>query len=122
VVTRPDLLLKSPRWEDPVVVDAKYKATDSARAQAVSSADVYEMLAFLKASDSRTAILLYPSDGMGENGGDAGTVEVFDVVDIPPHRVFGVRVSTSGVGRAGGLADFGRSLGRALVNLAEEGV
>ena len=119
VITHPDFVLNSSVLSEPIVVDAKYKATEFVSTRTISSQDLYEALAFLTALGSKTAFLVYPSGELSRSGVDAGKVEVFDVVNVESRRIFGVRVSTSGVGRPHGLADFGYNLGHSLLKLAD---
>ena len=117
VVTRPDLVLNPPSVELPIVVDAKYKGTAVRPLKQIASEDLYESLAFLEAQQCDVAVLVYPGSSLAEQI-DIGMLMPFDEVTVGSRRVIGARVSTNGVGRARGLAVFGRRLGESLLEVA----
>jgi len=75
-----------------MVVDAKYKSV--LIGSSISSADLYQMLAFLEATGATIGVLVYPHEMA------AGQIEVFDEVHItrrsPSLRIFGMAVGLIG--------------------------
>ena len=120
VVTYPDLVLNPPSFEEPIVVDAKYKGTATKRVERISADDLYEALAFLTAQRSRVAILLYPGGDFSSLEVEPGTLVTFDEILIDSKRIIGARVNTYGIGRSRGLAEFGRRLGQCLLKVARQ--
>lgn len=119
VVTYPDFVLNPPSLGEPIVVDAKYKSDRGRAVERISTDDLYEMLAFLIAQQSRIAILLYPSGGLPLGETNPGTLLIFDDIAIGPRRVVGATLSTSGIGTRYGYFEFGRKLAEGLINIAQ---
>ena len=117
VFTYPDVVLTPPSFNQPIIVDAKYKGTSSEPVQSISSDDLYEALAFLAAQRSNTAILIYPVCDLSSTDFEPGTLIPFDEVLINSYRIVGAAVSTSGIGRTHGLPDFGRRLGQGILDV-----
>ncbi len=118
VYTYPDVVLCPPTYPASIVVDAKYKGTATRPVDRISNDDLYEVLAFLSAQDSELAILLYPGGPAGTEYEGPGVGEVFDEVTVGTCRVMGVRVSTAGIGKSNGFAEFGHRLTQLILNLA----
>ena len=119
VLTYPDVVLNPPSFKEPIVVDAKYKGTATRPVEGIAAADLYEALAFLRAQRSRVAILIYPGGSPSSVEVEPGTLVPFDEVSIGSRRIIGARVSTGGVGRTRGLAEFGRRLGQCILEVAK---
>lgn len=117
VFTYPDIVLTPPSFNQPVIVDAKYKGTSSQPVQRISSDDLYEALAFLMAQGSNIAILVYPVCDLPSTDLGPGTLRPFDEVMINSYRIVGAAVNTSGIGRAHGLQEFGRRLGQGILDV-----
>ena len=117
VVVRPDFVLEPPSLGRAFVVDAKYKNVEGDGR--ILAADLYEALACLDALGGTVAVLAYPGGDLSASGVEAGHVEVFDEVFLEARRVVGVRVSTDGIGKAGGFVRFGRRLGESLIEIAQ---
>lgn len=100
VVTKPDIAIldaNGPR----LLLDAKYKARQG-RKPKISSTDLYEGLAFLRAAKVQRIILLYPaldSDGSLE----LGEWEYFDEVTVEDLHVQAAQVQVRGLSQRGGF-------------------
>ena len=121
VVTYPDIVLDPPALGETVVVDAKYRRTPGRNINRISSDDLYEALAFLTATRSTVAVLVYPSgDRISANEEvKLGMLFPFDRVSIGLQHVVGATVSTNGVGETNGFVEFGRRLSECLLDLAK---
>lgn len=83
------------------LLDAKYK-TRLERRPSISSSDVYEALAFLRAADANHITLLYPSVRSLVDlplGGWCG----FDKVNVDSLEIQGVEIQIQGISRRGGF-------------------
>ena len=118
VLTYPDFVLNPPSFGEPIVVDAKYKSVEGRAVERISAEDLYEMLAFLTAQESRIAILLYPGGALPAEEADPGTLLTFDEITIGTRRIVGATLSTSGIGRRYGYVEFGQRLTEGLLNIA----
>ena len=119
IFATPDALLSPPSLQGKIVVDAKYKDNSGAT---MDRSDVYEALGFLKAADSEVAILVHPTADTATSSARTGAVTVFDEVLIPPFRVIGVAANTRGIGGRDGFSQFGRTLSRDLLSVAQHGI
>ena len=122
VLTYPDFVLNPPSLGEPIVVDAKYKSAEGRRVERISADDLYEMLAFLMAQESRIAILVYPGGGLAPEEANPGTLSTFDEITIGSRRVVGATLSTSGIGKRYGYVEFGRKLAEGLLDIARSRV
>lgn len=84
-----------------LLLDAKYK-TRIGRAPSISSADVYESLAFLRASGAATMKLLYPALSAPDQL-PLGEWKSFDEVKIDELSITGYEVQVQGLAQAGGF-------------------
>lgn len=100
VYVKPDI---SPVAGDKVrfLLDAKYK-TRLGRAPRISSGDLYESLAFLRATTADSMYLLYPASGSPE-GLSLGEWRQFDEVKVDEFTIEGVEVQIQGLAQRGGF-------------------
>jgi hypothetical protein len=101
VNVRPDLTLfqdETPAY----LFDAKYKARIGRR-DVVSNADLYESLAFMRASGCNRTVLVYPSTA-DESSEPIGTLREFDRVEVGQQLISAVTLQTRGIARRGGFA------------------
>lgn len=101
-----------------VVVDAKYKARTGTKTRSISSADLYEALAFGQAADVAEIVLVFP--GRVESGtsvvGSVGQAAEFSSVSVNGVRVRGVELGVCGISRRGGLQKFETALAATVRN------
>jgi hypothetical protein len=96
-----------------ILLDAKYK-TRAERKSSITSSDVYESLAFLKAADATYMGLLYPAKQ------DLATLSLgrwvtFDNVVIDNMAIEGIEVQIQGLAQRGGFDQLVRSTRAALL-------
>ena len=88
-----------------LVVDAKYKTNIRYRRPQVLNADVYEALAFSKATGTGEVVLVYPMalDGKGVESGAVGGASEFTRIEVGETRIRAIEVGVRGVSQANGL-------------------
>ena len=84
-----------------LLLDAKYK-TRVGRTPSISAADVYESLAFLRASGATNMKLLYPALSAPEQL-PLGEWKSFDEIKVDDLTITGYEVQVQGLARAGGF-------------------
>ena len=89
-----------------VVVDAKYKKRADGKANAMTSTDAYEALAFLDAANSKLAILLYPESQSLTPVDRPGVLREVEVINSLGRTLVAAKVTTGGLGGQNGLRDF----------------
>lgn len=100
VVTKPDIAVQKENTTT-LLLDAKYK-TRQGRKPSISSPDLYEGLAFLRAAQVKRIVLLYPAlDEIEEL--TLGGWRYFDEVLVDDLRVQAVQVQVRGLSQRGGF-------------------
>ncbi|MEU3963622.1 hypothetical protein AB0F42_28115 [Streptomyces buecherae] len=108
LMVTPDVAV-GPRDAPSVLVDAKYRTRLKRRAS-VGNSDIYESLAFLRATGAEQMILLYPrpaSEGAPLKPGDT---RVFQTITVGGERIDALLVECRGIGAAQGFETFSRNL------------
>lgn len=102
-----------------VVVDAKYKGNIDRAGRSVSSSDLYEALAFSRATAVNEVVLVYPMTvGVGAvPSGSAGYAAEFERIKVADTRIWAIEVGVRGVSETGGLRRFASSLESQIINL-----
>lgn len=95
------------------LLDAKYK-TRLERKPSISSSDVYESLAFLRAADASQISLLYPSVRSVVDL-PLGEWREFDKVTVDSLEIQGVEIQIQGISGRGGFDDLVSRARRALI-------
>lgn len=117
LVVRPDLRIQ--RRDAPLfLVDAKYKGRAGTAAFRISEADVYESLAFSRASDDCPVVLAYPRTS-DRPVLDLGSLSVLEEVEVGATRITAVDIEVRGIARRGGLPQFCGTLGTQLGQLLD---
>ncbi len=110
---RPDVVLTF-EGRDRVVLDAKYKGRADDRLRAVDE-DLYQALAFARASGCRLVILLYPH--RGDHSAPIGSTAEIDHDETEDAIVVRASVVARGISTRGGLRTFATNLARAIREL-----
>ena len=96
-----------------LLVDAKYKTRVGQARGLIVPADVYEGLAFLRASGARRLALVYP--GPPDQAAPAvGRTQLFETVTVEDMEIRGFHVEVRGISAKNGFRSFSRLLGRAI--------
>jgi hypothetical protein len=105
----PDITILGSEERAPILVDLKYKGSAENADLAISQQDIYECLAFHKASGIEKVVLLYPDDNPPQDS-LPGALRIFDKVQIGALSVHGCKVKVSSISRRGGIREFGNQL------------
>ena len=93
-----------------VLVDAKYKGRFNF-SNRISSADLYESLAFMDASRSRQTILVYPMNGdVAQGATSTGDFSVFEKIDVRDLTVIGAEIDVRNISSKWGFRKFSNGL------------
>ncbi|MGY2078809.1 5-methylcytosine restriction system specificity protein McrC [Modestobacter sp. SYSU DS0657] len=92
-----------------LVVDAKYR-TREGTTPAVAAGDIYETLAFMRATGTTSAVLLYPRPSDAGSAMPVGSVEVFEQVAVGAERIVALTVECRGISATDGYGQFASRL------------
>jgi 5-methylcytosine-specific restriction endonuclease McrBC regulatory subunit McrC len=110
VSVRPDAVITLAPGQD-VVVDAKYKGRVGESRAGISEGDLYESLAFARATNLSRVLLVYPRVADGPNLATAvGSTTEFERINVGSVSVIGVETEVRGLARSGGLRNFSLGL------------
>jgi hypothetical protein len=91
------------------LIDAKYKGRFEEPEHRITESDLYEGLAFARATECGLVILVYPATMQTENR-EVGSSGLFSRIVIGPTTILGVEVQALGISQIGGLRRFARNL------------
>lgn len=107
VRTTPDVTVRDGMGRVLFLVDAKYKAiqpNENSGPGRITSADLYESLAFMESSQSNRLALIYPSSETSDR--PAGSLNCFEEVHAGNREVFGITLEVNGLSRPEGFTAF----------------
>ena len=105
-----------------VIVDANYKGRIAGGRTRISESDLYESLAFARATKLPVVILAYPRVGkIGEAELGVGTTNVFERIRVDEVSVIAVEVDVRGLAGSGGLRKFANGLSDGVRTAANSG-
>ncbi len=115
----PDCVIESDGVRPRFLLDAKYKGHVEKGILRISEADIYESLAFAKATGCGLIVLAYPALP------DAaplppGSCSAFESVDIDGARIFGVQVETRSISKSGALRECAGNMTKQLTTLVSK--
>ena len=113
----PDLAVDVP-GQTPFLLDAKYKGHVDHGRVAVSESDVYESLAFARASNRRIVVLAYPALATDPLG-DLGQLSESERIHVDDVTIIAVTIEVRGISQRGGLASFSAQFARALTEVVQ---
>jgi 5-methylcytosine-specific restriction enzyme subunit McrC len=100
------------------VVDAKYKGNSESGPLRISEADIYESIAFCRASRQKLVILVYPS---GESDSiPTGTCKHFETIGTDDLMILGVQINVSGISSFEQLKVFSQNLRTGILTLLSQ--
>lgn len=114
--TTPDMTLHLD--QPPLLADAKYKGRAGEETMQVTAADVYEGLAFMRASGAKKLLLLYPRRHRGEHNPPAvlGSATTFEAIKVDALEIVGMEVECRGLSAKDGFRTFSRNLAAAVAD------
>lgn len=97
-----------------IVLDAKYKGHVDRGRLSVSNADIYEALAFSRASSVNEIVLAYPSrfNIIDPSKNEVGYANEFSKITVGEVCIRAVELGVSGISKRGGLNTFSQALSR----------
>lgn len=111
----PDCVIESDGTRPRMLLDAKYKGHVEKAQLRISEADIYEALAFSKATGCNLVALVYPAQP-GDAPQPVGTCTVFERVVVSAVRVVGIQLESRLISRAGGLRVFATNMASGIAN------
>lgn len=114
----PDCVVMSDGARPSIVVDAKYKGRVERGNLRISESDVYESLAFARATGSACIALVYPASRDTPQQAP-GTCTLFEEVHVGATRIYGIQAECRTVSRAGALRAFAKNLVSGVSEIAK---
>ena len=105
----PDLMIEAPANDPRYIIDAKYKTNAQKAEVRINEADIYEAMAFAKASNCEHVVLAYPALG-AETKRPVGTASLFERLSIEQLSIYGIQVETRGISKKRGIQEFSTRL------------
>lgn len=96
-----------------LVVDAKYRTREGAT-PSMAADDIYETLAFMRATGTTRAVLLYPRPSDVGSPLPVGSVEVFEHVVVGAEQIVALTVECRGISATDGYGQFASRLSSAV--------
>lgn len=115
VKVTPDISISFPSGS--VLVDPKYKGRADDDSRKIAPADLYEAIAFARASGLDRVLLTYPRPASRAKV-ELGTTQTFDRVDVQKVAVLGVEVECRGLSGSGGFRTFASTLATNIETIA----
>jgi len=109
----PDCVIESNGVRPKFLLDAKYKGHIEKGLLRIAEADIYESLAFAKATGCGRIVLAYPGPP-NPAPLPPGSCSAFERVDIDGVRIVGVQVETRAVSKSGALRSLATTLAQQL--------
>ncbi len=110
----PDFVIEPDGDRPRMILDAKYKGHVEKNGQTrISEADIYESLAFSRATSCNLVVLVYPALPTDELQ-PIGACIVFEKIQVGLVYILGVQIETRGISKAGALNKFALSLANFL--------
>ena len=117
----PDLMITTGPSALRFIVDAKYKSNSEKGRVRISEADVYEALAFARATMCDTVVLAYPALPVGLHPAP-GQRLLFEQISVEKTRIHGVQMEVRGISQRGGLEGFSDKMRQGLSEILGESV
>ena len=112
----PDCVIKDDEANLLMIIDAKYKGHVEKEQLRITEADIYEALAFSRATGINFVVLAYPAQPI-INPPPVGTCTVFEKIDVDGVRLIGVQIESRLISKPRGLRDFSKNLEKEIRNL-----
>lgn len=103
---RPDCIVDGTAERPQIIIDAKYKGHSEKGSLRISESDVYEALAFSKATGCKQVALAYPAALPTSNAQPVGTCNHFETIKIEDIHIKAVQVESRGISKSGALKKF----------------
>jgi hypothetical protein len=111
----PDCMIESDGTRPRMLLDAKYKGHIEKGRLRIGEADIYEALAFSKATGCNLVALAYPAQPNGAPQ-PVGTCTVFEKAVVDAVQVVGIQIETRLISRSGALKMFAANMASGVSN------
>lgn len=105
----PDCLIEAEGTRPRMLLDAKYKGHVEKAQLRITEADLYEALAFSRATDCKLVVLAYPALPTAFPL-PVGTCTVFERAQVDAVQIVGVQIETRLISKTGGLKSFAANI------------
>ncbi len=105
----PDCVIESDGTRPRMLLDAKYKGHVEKGQLRITEADIYEALAFSRATGCNLVVLAYPAQP-GDAPRPVGTCMVFEKAQVEAVRIIGVQIESRLISKSGALRTFSANL------------
>lgn len=112
----PDCVIESDGSRPRFLLDAKYKGHVEQKQLRISESDIYEALAFSKATGCDMIVLAYPAQPV-DKPQSVGACTVFERIEIDSLQIVGIQIEARLISQAGGLRAFATNLVSGLSNI-----
>ena len=109
----PDCVIESDGTRPRMLLDAKYKGHVQKGQLRISEADIYEALAFSKATGCSLVALAYPAQPRGVPE-PVGTCTVFEKVVVDAVQIVGIQIDSRFISKTGALRAFAANMAAGL--------
>lgn len=109
----PDCVIESDGIRPRMLLDAKYKGHVEKGQLHISEADIYEALAFSKATGCNLVALAYPAQPIGAPL-DVGTCIVFEKAIVDAVQIVGIQIESRRISRSGAIRVFAANMAREI--------
>ncbi|WP_258170780.1 McrC family protein [Burkholderia multivorans] len=106
----PDCVIESDGARPKILLDAKYKGHVDRGQLRIGEADVYEGLAFSKATGCNFVALAYPAQSGDTPPQPVGTCTVFEKIAVGAVQIVGLQIESRLISRMGGLRAFSANM------------
>lgn len=105
----PDCVIEFDGTRPRMLLDAKYKGHVEKGQLRITEADIYEALAFSRATGCNLVVLAYPAQP-GDAPQPVGTCMVFEKAQVEAVRIIGVQIESRLISKSGALRTFSANL------------
>lgn len=99
-----------------IIIDAKYKGNIDRGSLRISESDLYESLAFSKATNCNNIVLAYPAH-QDTATASLGSCSLFERIEIGPLTIFGLQVNVNSISQKNGLQIFSNELAKNITDM-----
>lgn len=111
----PDCVIESDGTRPRMLLDAKYKGHIEKGQLRITEADVYEALAFSRATGCNLVVLAYPAQP-GDLPQPVGSCMVFEKIEVEAVKIIGIQIETRLISKSGALRTFSANLATGISN------
>ena len=112
----PDCVIENHGSRPRLLLDAKYKGHVDKGTTRISEADIYESLAFARASSCELVVLAYPALASNELD-TVGACRVFEQIKVDNVRIIAVQIEARGIATSGALKLFSATMANQLTKI-----